>query len=260
MKIRIVLIIALILLSTACSSGPAKAKKAQDQNPEYQYNLGVFYLNEGQLDRALFHLNKSLILRPDSYLVYHSMGLVYTIKGELEKAVEKFQNALKANPASTETRNTLGAIYQEMGFLDKAETQFAAAAQDVNYKSRELAYYNLARLYTQKDQPDKAVENINKALTLNNGLAMGHNLKGILMEKQGQYDAAIDCYRRAVNKTPDDISFSYNLAVAYFKNQEYNQAKELFEKILPLITEPESQTRIRQYLDSIAKKRLSVFR
>jgi tetratricopeptide (TPR) repeat protein len=258
MKAKIICTAALILMAAACSSRPAKIKKAQEQDPRYQYNLGVFYLNEGQLDRAIFHLNRSLTLQPDNYLGYHSLGLVYSINGEMEKAVEYFQKALSNNPGSTETRNTLGAVYQEMGFLDKAEEEFAAAARDINYKSRELPYYNLARLYAQKDQLDVALEHINTALSFNSSLSIGHNLKGIILERQGLYGAAIDSFRRAVNKTPDDISFTYNLAVAYFKNEEYQQAGGLFEKILPLVTDPESQGRIKDFLEQIAKRRPTV--
>jgi Tfp pilus assembly protein PilF len=255
MKAKVIFAAALILLAAACSSQTAKLRKTQEQDPDYQYNLGLFYLNEGQLDRSLIHLNRSLSLRAGNYLVYHALGLVYSIRGELEKAVENFQKALSGNPASTETRNTLGAIYQEMGFMDKAEEQFTAAAQDVNYKSRELPYYNLARLNAQKNQYQAALEFINRSLSFNPSLAMGQNLKGIILENMGRLSEAIDSYRRAVNKAPDDIGFTYNLAVAYFKNQEYTQAKTLFEKILPLVTDTESQDKIKEYLDSIAKRR-----
>ena len=146
MKAKIFCTAVLILMATACSSNSAKIKRSQEKDPSYQYNLGVFYLNENQLDRSVIHLNRSLTLKPDNYLAYHSLGLVYSIKGEMEKAIEYFQKALTSNPGSTETRNTLGAIYQEMGFLDKAEEEFLAAAADTSYKSRELPYYNLARL------------------------------------------------------------------------------------------------------------------
>ena len=258
MKAKIFCAAVLILMTASCSSRQAKIKKSQEKDPTYQYNLGVFYLNEGQLDRAVFHLNRSLTLKPDNYIAYHSLGLVHSIKGEMEKAVEYLQKALSSNPGSTETRNTLGAIYQEMGFLEKAEEEFKTAARDTNYKSRELPYYNLARLYVQKNQMDAAMEYINTALTLNSGLSMGHNLKGIIFEKQGLYGEAIDSYRRAVSKIPDDIGFNYNLAVAYFKNQEYQQAKEIFEEILPLVTDPESQGKIREFLDHINKRRLLV--
>lgn len=243
----------LAMILTACSASSKNLQKKQDKDPNYQYNLGVFYMNDGQLDKAVQYLNRSLALKADNYLAYHSLGLVYSIKGEIEKAVENFQKALSLNPNSTETRNTLGAIYQEMGFLDKAEQEFKAAAQDVNYKSRELPYYNLARLYAQKNQMDTAMENINKSLAFNSSFAMGHNLKGILLEREGQYDFAIDSYRRAINKAPDDISFNYNLAVAYFKNQEYKQAKEIFDKILPRITDSDVRQKIQEYLDHIDK-------
>lgn len=255
MRIKWTVIFLLCSLLMFCTSTSKKIETNQNNDPRYQYNLGLFYLNEGKPGSAVTCLNKSLQKNPGNYLVYHALGLAYSMKGELEKSVASFQSVLKINPESTETRNALGIIYQEMGFLDKAEEEFKLAIADKSYSSRALPHYNLARLYQLRNRMEDAIFHLENAIALNNRFVMALNLKGIILEDMNRLPEAINAYKKALNaldlSKSDGTQIQYNLAVAYFKNREYINARQIFEKIYSQVTDLEMKKDILKYLKMI---------
>ena len=91
MTIKKASIVFICLLFGFCASSQEKMQKERDNSPRYQYNLGIFYLNNGQLDQSIIHLNKTITLKSDYALAYDGLGLVYLMKGELDKSVNNFK-------------------------------------------------------------------------------------------------------------------------------------------------------------------------
>ncbi len=237
-----------------CASPQKKIEQARKKDPRYQYNMGLFYLNNGNLDQAIIYLNRSVTLNPNYYLAFNALGLTYSMKGDFQESINQYQKCLLINPTFSEARNNLGAVYQEMGMLDKAEQEFRIALADKNYNSRELPYYNLARLYMAQEKLTEALEYVQNALEINKDMAMAYNLKGLIHEKLENFEAAIEGYNQAVKIVPQDVNFNFNLAVAYFKNNQFDMAKETFEKISTKTTDPEMERKINQYLKIIKKE------
>jgi tetratricopeptide (TPR) repeat protein len=254
MKTKLTAIVAAGLLLGACTSSEKKIEQAREKNPRYQYNVGIFYLNNGQPDEAMVYLQKALALDSRFDLALDGMGLAYTMKGDLNQAVKYFEQCLAANPNLTDAHNHLGSVYQEMGLLDKAEEKFLAAVLDQSYHSRELPLYNLARLYYLQEKNEQAMEYINRALTVNRRLEMAHNLKGLIYERFERFQEAIVSYQDALKIRPDDINLTYNLAGAYFKNRNFQKAKELFSSLESKVIDPEMKANITKYMEMIGRE------
>lgn len=249
-----ILVIFLVLnLTTCASTQQSKIEKARESDPTYQYNLGLFYLNSNNVDEAIKYLNKSLVLNPKNHLAWNALGLAYSMKADFTSSIKAFQKALEINPQFTEARNNLGTIYFELKEYDKAEAEYRRALADPNYNSRELPYYNLARLYFVQERYEEAFENIQKSIQVRNRFAMAHNLRGLILEKLGDNDEAENSFAQAVKIVPDDPAFLFNLARAQFNNGKYVLAKENFEKLLPKLTSQEDRLEVRNYLDQIKK-------
>lgn len=258
MRYKLGLIFLICLNLIVCASSQKKIQEARKKDHVYQYNMGVFYLNEGNIDEAIKYLRLSLSLKPDYDLALCSMGVAHSMKGDLEQAAKYYQACLRVNPSLTEAHNFLGTVYQEMGFIDGAEREFRLATSDKKYKSRELPYYNLARLYITKEKYEEALRYIDESLKINIAFALGHNLKGIILERLNRLPEAIESYLRALDRlTPEareeDVNISFNLGVAYFKNNEYSKAKEIFERIYIRVTDLEMKDKIDRYLRIIKK-------
>jgi type IV pilus assembly protein PilF len=241
---------------TFCASAQKKQARAREKDPQYQYNLGLFYLNGNSVDEALKYLDRSLSLNPRSFLAWNAVGLARSIKGDLQASVAAFQKALEINPGFTEAHNNLGTIYQELGFADKAEAEFRKALEDPAYLSLELPHYNLARLYYTQNRFDDANDEVERSIRLKARFAMAHNLKGLILERKGDLPGAVDAYGLAVKFVPDDPTFGFNLGAALFKNNEFERAKEILERVSPRITDPETKAKLKEYLDAIKGKKL----
>lgn len=241
-----------------CASAQKKQARSQEKDPQYQYNLGLFYLNGNRVDEALKYLDKSLSLNPRSYLAWNAVGLARSIKGDLQGSAAAFQKSLEINPAFSEAHNNLGTIYQELGFADKAEAEFRKALEDPNYLSLELPHYNLARLFFTLERFDDARDEVERSLQVKPRFAMAHNLRGLILERKGDLPGAVEAYGQAVKYVPDDPTFGFNYGAALFKNDEFERAKEVLERISPRVTDPESKAKLREYIDAIKKKQVSL--
>lgn len=250
----------LVCLSFAfCASAQTKQQRAQAKDPKYQYNLGLVYLNQSSLnpaniDEAIKYFVKCLSLDTRFYLAWNAIGLAQSLKGNLDESARAFQKCLEIFPDFSEARNNLGTIYQEQNQLDKAEVEFRRALQDPSYPTRELPYYNLARLYVVQNRLDDALMNVDSAIKSKPRLAMAHNLRGLILEKQNKTAEAVPSYEQAVKLVPDDVTFGYNLGVAYFKTEEFAKAKDVFTRLTPRVTDPDMRDKIAQFLKMIGDK------
>ncbi|MFA9452329.1 MAG: tetratricopeptide repeat protein [Candidatus Aminicenantaceae bacterium] len=247
-------VIFLTALLCTCASKEKKVEKEREQNPQYQYNIGIFYLNNGQPDEAIKYLEKSLVLLPEFDLALDGMGLAQTMKGNFEEAIKYYNQCLIVNPTLTDAHNHLGSVYQEIGMLTEAEDQFLAAVADEAYHSRELPLYNLARLYYIQDKNEQAMQYTDRALSINRRLAMAHNLRGLIFERLERYPDAIGGYQDALRIIPEDINLTYNLAGAFFKDKNYVKAKELFTKLQARVLDPDMKANIIRYLEMIDRE------
>jgi len=254
MKKKNILVFGMCLSLVTCASSQKKFQMAKEKDPQYQYSMGAVYLNNNNLDEAVRFFNKALSLDPRHYQSLNALGLVHSMKGDLREAEKSFLKCLEVSPNFMEAHNNLGMIYQEMGFLDKAEEEFKRVIADPTYASKELAYYNLARLYTMRQNWETALFYADKAIQANARYHLGHGLRGYILENQDKLPEAIESYKQAVKLLPGDVAYSFNLAAAYFKNGDFRQAGEILGNILPLITDPEMKEKANSYLKTIKEK------
>jgi len=254
MRTKVLAVLSICATLAFCASSQAKIQRNQEKDPKYQYNLGLFYLNQNNVDEAVKYFVKAQSLDTRFYLALNGLGLAHSMKGRLDESVRAYQKCLEINPQFTEAHNNLGAVYQEMKLLDKAEIEFKTTLLDMGYQNRELPYFNLARLYVLQNRLDEALENIEKSIQIKPRLAMAQHLRGFIFEKRNSLGEAIASYEAAVKIVPEDVGFNYDLGVAYFKNGDYARAKEIFLKISGKITDAETKDTINRYLKIINDK------
>jgi Tfp pilus assembly protein PilF len=254
MRAKALAVLTICLGLAFCASSQNKIQQKQQKDPKYQYNLGLYYLNQNDVENATRSFTNSVALDQGYYLSWNGLGLAHSMKGRLDEAVKAYEKCLQVNPQFTEAHNNLGTVYQEKGQLDRAEKEFQKAIADLAYTNRELPYFNLARLYVVQDRLDEALDNVQKALHLKPRLAMALNLRGLIYEKKNIIPEAVASYEAAVKAVPEDLNFSYNLAVAYFKNEDYSRAREIFLRIQGKVTDAEIRDTIARYLRLIGDR------
>jgi tetratricopeptide (TPR) repeat protein len=83
-------------------------------------NLGLAYVNAGQIDEGIRYLQKSIVANPDYALSYAHLGSVYRMKGDFSDAIMTLLVAIKIAPdfapAHDEIWRTYGQIGRYYGF------------------------------------------------------------------------------------------------------------------------------------------------
>ncbi|HVT04277.1 MAG TPA: tetratricopeptide repeat protein [Thermoanaerobaculia bacterium] len=103
--------------------------------------------------------------------------------------------SLQANPAQASVHNDLGTLLLDRGFPKDAEVEFHRA---ISADSRFYpAWYNLGLIHAAQGNHFRAIHDLNKSLSIKPGNAAAHFQLGLLYEKRGATDDAVEHYARA---------------------------------------------------------------
>jgi len=87
-------------------------------------NLGLAFLQKGQVDEALEQFQMALVINPNYVEGHGNAGIVLFQKGQLDEAIEQYQMALKINRDYAEVHANLGVALFKKGQLEDAILQF----------------------------------------------------------------------------------------------------------------------------------------
>jgi len=185
------------------------------------YSIGKVHLSAENLEEAAnaFSHTREIAERTGSpqLLMY-----AYSGRGELEmarnnpaRALELFESSLaQARKLTDDPRWTaialhnVGTALSRLGKLDEAESRFQAAAE-INTREnryRELAsnHYMLASIYSRRSDYQKAEVELQTAMKndkiVENSLGIAQDLRalGVVQEKSGNMETALDYYQRSL--------------------------------------------------------------
>jgi len=97
-----------------------------------------------------------------------------------------------------------------------------------------LAYTNLGSAYQKMGQLDRAMENYDKAITLDPNDYLAYTNRGVILDKMGESDRALESYGKAVISNPGDYKAYFNRGLLYDKMGRIAEAIEDFEMALRL--------------------------
>ena len=148
---------------------PSEIKESQVTNEIAltNLNLGIAYLKEGDYNKALEKLKKSLSADSDYAPTYNVLGLLYQLLGDNNKAEENFKRALAINNVDSSTLNNYGNFLCKQGRLEQAERSFLRAAENPLYEAPEIAITNAGQCLYVNNQIENSKKYFRQALQLN---------------------------------------------------------------------------------------------
>jgi len=96
------------------------------------------------------------------------------------------------------------------------------------------AYYNKGILYYEQGQYDPAIECFAKAIEKNGSNAQFHYNLGLAYVKKQEYVSAINSFKKAISINPKDADVFHNLGLAYLKKGTYSKAIQAYNNVLEL--------------------------
>lgn len=166
---RVFAIASLVLSLVACG-GSSNTKPVSPVNSDVVHKkiqLGKSYLQNGNFERARFHLRDALQMAPESAEVYDALALMFMATDELELADEYFQKALARSPDNSRYRNNYASYLFAQQRCADAEVHFQRVVDDVLYENRTDAMASLARCKSELGDKLAAKELFAKVLKFN---------------------------------------------------------------------------------------------
>ncbi len=159
-------------------------------------NLGIYYEQHKELDKALKFYYKTIRLAPMFPNPYINIGNVYDKKKDFERA-EKFMNrAIQLDPKSALANYNLGNILREAGKTEEAITAYRRALT-LNPRYIEAAN-NMANIYFKERKYREAIQYYGAALAIDPTFAMSYYNTGLAQENLGQKREAIASFKEFI--------------------------------------------------------------
>jgi protein O-mannosyl-transferase len=90
-------------------------------------NLGIIFLDKGQLDEAISKLEAAIDLRPENAPAHDNLAKALLRKGQVSEAMVHYRKFLELEPANVEARNALGTALIQQGHVREAIDQWQEA-------------------------------------------------------------------------------------------------------------------------------------
>ena len=103
-------------------------EKGMKRDNEYLENLGIAYLNVGNLDEGVKILNEILIKRPSDMNILNMVAEAYYFKGKFDPAIEYWDKVLEFDKTNASALYMIGMSFQKKG--GKANTDKGIALCD----------------------------------------------------------------------------------------------------------------------------------
>src|SRR5206468_8334079 len=215
---RRVLLIAAALLVVAALSCSASIQTSYWRNSERLFthalavtkhndvaenNLGIIFLQNGQLDDAISRLQAAIDLRPENGPAHNNLAKALLQKGRVAEAMVHYHKFLEIEPENVETRNILGTALIQQGQIREAIEQWQDAL-GIEPENGNAAS-NLAWVFATCPDDSirdgrRAVELAQKALRISAGkIPMIFRVLAAAYAEDGRFSQAIESAQRGAD-------------------------------------------------------------
>lgn len=189
-----------------------------------------FTTAENQLfTRATEENLTSMTTRPDDWSSHYNLGIFYQNQGDANKALESYENAARLYPESLMPLINSSVLYSYIGNQAKAEENLrkVIAIDPVN----EAANLNLGLLMAEQGKMADAEQALKTALQANPKQAVAaYNLS--VITASGSINEAVIYAKTAAESAPEEPKYAYTLAFYQMQNNQKNEAVKTLQKLL----------------------------
>ena len=215
-RARLMSAAAMALLLTACASNKVQTQKMHDA-AAYNVQLGLAYMNQGDLERAKDKLDRALTQDPESADVHSARAALYARLGNKDKADAEYRAALRIAPGDPRMVNNYAVYLCQNGRTDEGVKRFLEAARNAMYTTPEAAYTNAGVCLRAANRDEEARTNFMRALQLKPNFAEAQFQLANLQFDHGEYAGAragIDGFIGTYNATADLLLLGVRVARA----------------------------------------------
>jgi tetratricopeptide (TPR) repeat protein len=201
-------------------------------------NLGFYYSDQNQMDKAIAAYTRSIGLDPAQHVTYSNRGEALFNRGEIDKALQDMNMAIKLKPDYVKALSNRGAIWGAKKEYQKAlaDLDRAIALDPRNlsaYSNRILVNYTLGNY-------EKTIQDVNAYLEIKPGDADMVNVRGLCYGGLNRDREALDDFNRSIQLNPNAGAYYQNRSSLLYKTgdrrgalQDALRAQQLGLKVDP---------------------------
>ncbi len=187
-------------------------------------NLGILQARSRRFTRAADHFEKAVGLDPDFPQAQQSLGVAYFNAQQFDKAAAPLARAFSTSPADPELRRMLAMTLIQTEVYDRAAELLAADPERDRDPSLQFAY-GLA-LLVRGGRPADAEQVFSRLLARHGESAEIGVVLGQARAQEGDFEAAIETLKRALQLKPDVAEANATLGVIYLKQGRLPEAEQ----------------------------------
>jgi protein O-GlcNAc transferase len=199
--------------------------REEPQNGEAHLLLGSALALVSERSEALKELQRAVELRPSSAIAHFTLGTVHARFGDSNAARLSFTKALQLDPQFAEAHVSLAMIMGQQHELAGAGEHLRQAIR-IYGKTPAAAqsHYLLAQIYLDQNEPDKALAELNIAISLQPNYPEAYAAQGLIRKWQHHDTAAIAAFKKATALAPANFAAQYELGTAYLRTADASEA------------------------------------
>lgn len=161
-----------------------------------EFDLAQDEWKHGRVRAAMEHAQKASNADENHAEAHHFVAILYMALCQLENdcrwdEAEKYaRKAVGADAEYRPAKHTLGVILIQEKKFDEAIVILRPLAEDILYKTPELAWYDLGGAHLEKGDADHAIEALTKAVALKPTFCWANYRLGLAWEKKGVMEKA----------------------------------------------------------------------
>lgn len=234
---------------TAALTEYQNAENLNPANVTTRLNMGTLYQAKKEYDTAIEAYDTILAVNPNYMLAYLYKAQCYKALGNKEAALQNYKLALNLDPKNEEIKNELFDTV-EVSMTPEEKLKYLYQQIQKTPTDSDLLYKYAFELHKAKRLPE-AVMYYNQALTINPknedtyvNLAQAYKQQGdfdkartILTDAKGLFPENIIVKKQLQSLDSETSSLLYSNASDLFREQKYQDAINLYNKILPATPE-----------------------
>lgn len=199
--------VAAAALLGSCSSSPVRQEKSRGDNAaDFNVQLGIAYLQQGNLPVAKEKLERAEKQNPRDPNVHNGLGLLYERLGRSADADAHYRTAVRLAPQNPDISNNYAIFLCQNGRADEGVRRFLDAARNPLYRTPEAAYTNAGVCQRNAKHLDEAEANLKRALQIRPNFAEAAFQLGDLQFERGRLNDArlqVEQYLASFDATAD---------------------------------------------------------
>jgi Tfp pilus assembly protein PilF len=245
-----VLTLLFLWLAAGCAgpAGPAKKKPDPKVSAAFQ-EIGARELALGLPAAAVRDLNRALEADDTNPMTYHYLGLAYLQLHQYVEAEQVLHIAVERGPEIGEIHNTLGTLYSLQRRWTEAQAAFQRALACADYRTPEVALFNLGRVQAEQGDFTAAAADYQKAIAANPGYAPPYLELAHMREEAGDLKGADETLRDALTRFPDNGSIFFARGKLLYRQHLYQQALAALSEARRLVSDENERAEIQRYID-----------